>query len=95
MTTEQKIDHAAAARAALDAASATPAEGVLTDPWLLSAQVHATLALVEQQRIASLVEEQIGVPTVIGAVEAASVPRTRPAPSATTTASPPTTRRPW
>ena len=33
--------------------------------------------------------------TAIGAVCAASVPWTRPAPSATTTASPPTTGRPW
>ena len=75
MTTEQKIDHAAAARAALDAASATPAEGVLTDPWLLSAQVHATLALVEQQRIASLVALRQADSDVIGDFEWEDVDR--------------------
>lgn len=50
----EQIDHAAEARRALAAATETPAEGVVSDPWLLAAQVHATLALVEQQRIANL-----------------------------------------
>lgn len=52
----ERIDHAAESRAALAAAAATPADAeVLADPWLLAAQVHATLALVEQQRIANII----------------------------------------
>lgn len=51
-----RIDHAVEARTALAAAQMNPADAdVITDPWLLAAQVHATLALVEQQRIANLI----------------------------------------
>jgi len=51
-----RIDHAAEARAALKGAQMNPADAdVITDPWLLAAQVHATLALVEQQRLANLI----------------------------------------
>lgn len=50
-----RIDHAAKAREALNAALENPAEGQVTDPWLLAAQALATLALVEQQRIATLI----------------------------------------
>ena len=35
---------------ALNSAREIPAEVQATDPWLLVAQTHATLALVEQQR---------------------------------------------
>ncbi|KTS90689.1 hypothetical protein NS183_07860 [Microbacterium testaceum] len=50
----ERIDHAAEARAALKAAQMNPADAdVITDPWLLAAQVHAALAGVEQQRIAN------------------------------------------
>jgi hypothetical protein len=52
-----RIDHAAEARTALAKAQMNPADAdVITDPWLLAAQVHATLALVEQHRIANLIE---------------------------------------
>ena len=55
-TMSERIDHAGQARTALAAAAASPADAsVQTDPWLLAAQVHATLALVEQQRIANLI----------------------------------------
>ena len=51
-----RIDHAAEARTALSSAAEKPADAsVVTDPWLLAAQVHATLALVEQKRIANLI----------------------------------------
>lgn len=50
-----RIDHAAKAREALAAAHEVPAEGQVADPWLLAAQTHATIALVEQQRIANLI----------------------------------------
>lgn len=53
----ERIDHTAAAREALAAAQMNPADAdVITDPWLLAAQVHATLALIEQQRIANIIE---------------------------------------
>ncbi|WP_323986248.1 hypothetical protein [Microbacterium plantarum] len=51
----KRMDHAAEARRALRAAAEDPADIEGTDPWLLAAQVHATLALVEQQRIANLI----------------------------------------
>lgn len=51
----ERIDHAAEARRALAAAAETPADVEGADPWLLAAQVHATLALVEQQRIANII----------------------------------------
>lgn len=52
----ERIDHVAEAREHLQAAKENPADATLhTDPWLLAAQVHATLALVEQQRIANLI----------------------------------------
>lgn len=55
MSTE-RIDHVAEAHTALTAAQKNPADAdVIVDPWLLAAQVHATLALVEQQRIANLI----------------------------------------
>lgn len=48
------IDHAAEARKALNAAIEVPADvEAAADPWLLAAQVHATLALVEAQREAN------------------------------------------
>ena len=51
-----RIDHAKEARRALRAAAETPSDvETVADPWILSAQVHATLALVEQQRIANLI----------------------------------------
>ena len=51
-----RIDHAKEARRALRAAAETPSDvEPVADPWILSAQVHATLALVEQQRIANLI----------------------------------------
>ena len=53
-TMSDRIDHAAEAVALLNLAAATQHQG---DPTHLiaAAQVHATLALVEQQRIANLV----------------------------------------
>lgn len=46
-----RIDHANEARRALRAAAETPSDvETVADPWILLAQVHATLALVEQQR---------------------------------------------
>lgn len=49
------MSHVKEAVEALKAAQETPADENVTDPWLLAAQVHATLALVEQQRIANLI----------------------------------------
>ena len=36
----------------------------VADPWILSAQVHATLAIVEQQRIANLIALWQGSPVL-------------------------------
>ena len=58
-----RIDHAKEARRALRAAAETPSDvETVADPWILSAQVHATLALVEQQRIANLIALWQGSP---------------------------------
>lgn len=51
-----RIDHAAEAEKHREyAESPGPGDPTLATNWLLSAQVHATLALVEQQRIANLI----------------------------------------
>lgn len=51
----ERIDHVAQALRDRDyAESPGPGDPTLATNWLLSAQVHATLALVEQQRIANL-----------------------------------------
>ena len=56
-----RIDHAKEARRALRAAAETPSDvETVADPWILSAQVHVTLALVEQQRIANLIALAFG-----------------------------------
>jgi hypothetical protein len=49
----ERIDHATNAKAIL--ANTKPEEFGTTANWLAAAQVHATLALVEQQRIANLI----------------------------------------
>ena len=60
-----RIDHAKEARRALRAAAETPSDvETVADPWILSAQVHATLALVEQQRIANLIALWQGSPVL-------------------------------
>lgn len=57
----ERINHAAKARIYIDTADARPfAEWLLRtgeskSDWIAVAQVHATLALVEQQRIANLI----------------------------------------
>lgn len=52
----ERIDHVAEAlRERAYAESPGPGDPTLATNWLLSAQVHATLALVEQQRIANLI----------------------------------------
>lgn len=52
----ERIDHAAEAIKHRDyAESPGPGDPQLATNWLISAQVHATLALVEQQRIANLI----------------------------------------
>jgi len=52
----ERTDHAAEAIRHRDyAESPGPGDPQLAANWLLSAQVHATLALVEQQRIANLI----------------------------------------
>ena len=52
----ERVDHAATAHALLVAADAHPHDpDIPVDPWTLQAQVHATLALVEQQRIANII----------------------------------------
>lgn len=59
----ERIDHATTAKAIL--ANTKPEEFGTTANWLAAAQVHATLALVEQQRIANLVTLASGNPSTI------------------------------
>lgn len=67
-----RIDHATEARAALKGAQMNPVDAdVMADPWLLAAQVHATLALVEQQRFANLIALAT-VPGSAGTLETAA-----------------------
>lgn len=53
-TTNERIDHAAEAKKILEDLEPHRGQHLELDPQL--AQVHATLALVEQQRIANLIE---------------------------------------
>ena len=49
-----RVDHAASARTILSHIKPDELGGVDAADWLATAQVHATLALVEQQRVANL-----------------------------------------
>jgi hypothetical protein len=49
------VNHAAAAQTALDAAAEAGAQTPLATQFIAAAQVHATLALVEEQRTANLI----------------------------------------
>ena len=69
--TERKIDHATEAMVCIKAAHRTD-DGTFT---MIQAQVHATLALVEQQRIASLVALRQADSDVIGDFEWEDVDR--------------------
>lgn len=63
----ERIDHVAQALRDRDyAESPGPGDPTLATNWLLSAQVHATLALVEQQRIANLIALATGVDVISG-----------------------------
>lgn len=53
MSAEEKVDHAATAQVLLGALNGQPVE--LARSFSAAAQAHATLALVEQQRIANKV----------------------------------------
>lgn len=58
MTMAEHIDHADQARTILTNIQPYELDGPGIDRWLAIAQVHATLALVEQQRIANLQVER-------------------------------------
>ena len=70
----ERIDHAAEAQRHREyAESPGPGDPTLATNWLLSAQVHATLALVEQQRIANLLT-YIALPMEIHGTESDAWP---------------------